>query len=414
MQHPFFSPLNEQELALLLVTLTVGGSSQQGIFAQLEPQTAARLQDRATALLQIGADRRVPLMVRELKAALAQDGRRGIERLDPSWIVHGLKGESPRVVAALLVGLPASVVRSVLRRLPATVRAALPEKREVKGLNPLVASGVRALFEARFAPMPERGTGPFCFADIVHLERSELFHLIRDLGLTELGQAFVSVGKMALLELCRRLPRAHAEELVAAVKAASRVDLPDPKAAQRFLSRVVVNFENTEEFLQKAGLWRLAKACLLEPKSFATVMGQRLPRRAAQYLHAYMEKAQEMEDVTQEAQSRLQDAILLRVVLLSRAGTLSEPLQHLPMQYRDASAAQEALSTDGSAAGGPPAAADAQDFADSAMLHQEDAEHPDAQQPVPLAGPDTGPLEDIEDDLEDGPGPSDAAADEQK
>jgi hypothetical protein len=296
------------------------------------------------------------------------------------------------------------------------VRAALPEKREVKDLNPLVANGVRALFEARFAPMPVRGSGPFAFADIVHLERAELFHLIRDLGLTELGQAFVSVGKMALLELCRRLPRAHAEELVGAVKAASRVDLPDPKAAQRFLSRVVVNFENTEEFLQKAGLWRLAKACLLESKGFATVMGQRLPRRAAQYLHAYMEKAQEMEDVTAEAQGRLQDAILLRVVLLSRAGTLSEPLQHLTMQYRDAGAAQEALSTVGSAAAGPPDAGPEQDFADGAMLEQQDGGHPDGQPPVPLAGPDTGPLEqaEVEGELEAGYGPPDAAADEQE
>lgn len=341
--HPFFTPLTPYELALLLTTLTVGGADQVGIFAAMPPESRQRLQEKAGALLQISGDRRVQLMVRELKNALAYNGLRGVERIDPSWIVQGLKGESPRVVATLLLGLPTPVVKSVLRRLPAAVRHELPPKHEIKEIPEDIARAMRQIFEARFHPMPSPTQGPFGFRDVVHLERSELFHLIRDLGLIELGRAFVTVGKMALLELCRRLPRPHAEELIHAVKVASHVDLPDPKSAQRFLSRVVMNFENTEEFLQKAGLWRLAKACLLEDESFRLAMGQRLPRRAAQHLHGYMEKAGEMEDLTPDALQRLQDSVLVRVILLSRQGALNPALAGGAMSYHDTINAERAL-----------------------------------------------------------------------
>ena len=341
--HPFFSPLTPYELALLLTTLTVGGADQVQIFQALPAESRQRVQDKANALLQIAGDKRVQLMVRELKIALAYNGLRGIERMDPSWIVQGLKGESPRVVATLLVSLPAPVVKSVLRRLPAAVRQELPPKQEIKHVPEDIARAVRQMFEARFHPMPAPTSGPFVFRDLIHLERAELFHLIRDLGLIELGRAFVTVGKMVLLELCRRLPRPHAEELIHAVKVASHVDLPDPKSAQRFLSRVVMNFENTEEFLQKSGLWRLAKACLLEDAEFRLALGQRLPRRAAQHLHGYMDKAGEMEDLTPDGLQRLQDSILVRIVLLSRQGALSVPLAETPMAYHDSAAAERAL-----------------------------------------------------------------------
>ena len=46
-------------------------------------------------------------MVHEIKQALRFKGLRGVERVDASWLLQGLRGESPRVVAAVLVSLPA-------------------------------------------------------------------------------------------------------------------------------------------------------------------------------------------------------------------------------------------------------------------------------------------------------------------
>ena len=341
--HPFFSPLDQRELGLLLTTLTAGGSDQAGVFAFLPSPSRERVQQKAQALLQIPTEKRVPLMVRELKNALEFNGLFGIERMDPSWIVHGIKGESPRMVGVILLHLPIHVVRSILRRLPQHVRRALPPKSEIRNIPGDLATTLRQLFEARFAPMPTLGQGDFTFLDIIHLERQELYRLIRDLGLIELAQAFVSVGKMALLELCRRMPRSDAEELVQTVKLASRVDVPDPKSAQRFLSRVVSNFESTEEFLQKAGLWRLAKASVGESKRFRRAFGQRLPRRAGNLLFEFMERGDDMAEVDAAARQRLQDSVLIRVVLLSRTPAIAATWGKVTMRFHDANGAQAAL-----------------------------------------------------------------------
>ena len=355
--HPFFAPLSEREVALLLTTLTVGGSDQVGIFQHLPPQTRGRLQEKATALLNISSDKRVPLMVRELKSLLAFNGLRGVERLDPSWIVQGLKGESARVIATVLINLPTPMVRSVLKRLPTAVRKELPPKDEIRQIPDEVILGVRQIFETRFDAMPIPSAGPFTFKDTLHLERIEIFDLMRDLGLVELGQAFVSVGKLALVELCRRLPRDKAEELILAVRSASTVDLPDRKSAQRFLSRVVVNFEDTEEFFQKAGLWRLAKASLLEDNEFRAAFRQRIPRKAGQLFTTYLEKAGEMQELTPEVLQRLQDSVLVRIRQLSKRGAIGSRWQQVEMAFHDPASAELAANAPPASLEGDPSLA---------------------------------------------------------
>lgn len=367
--HPFFAPLSDYEVMLLLTTLTVGGSEHVADYRHLPGAMRQRLQEKATALLAIPGDKRVPLMVRELKNALATNGRRGIERIDPTWIVHGLRGETPRVVATLLIDLPAPVVRSVLKRLPAALRKSLPPKDELKEIDPVVAAGVRQIFEARFHPMPTPPTNPVVFTlpDLIHLERVEIYTLIRDLGLVELGQAFVSVGKMALLDLCRRLPRDNAEELVLAVRAVSRVDVPDDRSAQRFLSRVVVNFEDTEELFQKSGLWRLAKAARLEDDMFQNAFAQRLPRKAGELFLSYVKKTDDMEELTEDVLKRLQDAIMVRLQHLAWRKVIASALLTTPIGYHDADAAARAVEE----ANRDPGAEAATDLAAAQKVHDD-------------------------------------------
>ncbi|MEZ4272566.1 MAG: hypothetical protein R3C68_14400 [Myxococcota bacterium] len=320
--HPFFQPLSDREAMILLTTLTVGGSEAISIFAHLPSDAAARLQDKAQALLEIPSDKRVPFMVKEMKQAISDKGLRGVERVDPSWILQSMRGENPRVVASILVSLSPSTVRSVLRRLPSGVRRHLPPKDDFAKAPPELIRAVRQIFEARFHRMPMASGKSFSFRDIIHLERKALYRVMRDLGLIELGQAFVAVGKLALAELCRRLPRSKAEELILAVRKAAQVEPPDLKTAQRFLSRVVVNFDDADEFFQKAGLWRIAKACLLEDEAFHAAFKQRMPREAGELFMEYLEKAREMEDFTEDSLKRLQDMIMLRVVELSRIGAV--------------------------------------------------------------------------------------------
>jgi hypothetical protein len=200
----------------------------------------------------------------------------------------------------------------------------------------------------------------FGFREIIHLERKELYRLMRDLGLVELGQAFVAVGKLALAELCRRLPRSKAEELILAVRRSSRVDAPDLKTAQRFLSRVVVNFDDTEEFFQKAGLWRVAKACLLESEDFRAAFRQRMPRDAGGLFDEYIQKAHEWEELTPEVLGRLQDSIVVRVKALSETSVLSPRWSQLELTLNDPdylakiAEAEKQLAQSRESAQGPP------------------------------------------------------------
>ena len=336
--HPFFEPLDERETMLLLTTLTVG-SEETRIFDYLPAESKARLTQKAAALSSIPKEKRVAFIVHEMKHAFAFRGLRGVEKVDASWLLQGLKGESPRAVAAVLVGLPRATVRALLERLPPGIRQRLPPKEEMKRVPVELVRSLRQVFESRFFAMPQLSPKGFGYRDIIQLERSEIYKVMRDLGLIELGQAFVAVGKMALAELCRRLPREKAEELIQAVRGASRVDVPDLKSAQRFLSLVVVNFTDTEEFFQKAGLWRLAKAALIEDEGFRAAFRQRLPREAGQLFASLLEKASERTEYTEELVKRLQDSILLRVRELAKRGEVSQRWAEVEMLFHDPSVA---------------------------------------------------------------------------
>jgi hypothetical protein len=363
--HPFFEPLDDRDTMLLLTTLTMGSSADVAVFERLPDAARDRLKAKAQALLAIPTEKRVPFMVHEIKQALAFKGLRGAERCDPSWLLHGLKGESPRVVAAILVTLPTPTVRALLEKLPPGIRQRLPPKEEMKRVPLELVRSVRQMFESRFSAMPKPSARGFGYRDIIQLERTEIFRLIRELGLVELGQAFVSVGKMALAELCRRLPRDKAEELIMAVRAASRVDLPELKSAQRFLSRVVVNFTDTEEFFQKAGLWRLAKASTLEDPGFRAAFRQRLPREAGLVFESYLDKATETGEAGEDALKRLQDSILVRVRYLAHKSAISARWGEVEMSYHDPTAAAAAEA----AVAQPPAAGSGENPAGTSGMH---------------------------------------------
>jgi hypothetical protein len=388
--HPFFEPLSDREAMLLLTTLTVGGSNETGIFRHMG-EAAGRLDAKAKELLGIAKDKRVPFMVAQIKQAISFKGLRGVEKVDPSWILQGMRGESPRVVAAILISMPPQTVRSVLKRLPPGIRKNLPPKDELKRVPVELVRAVRQIFESRFHAMPESMQGKtFGFKDLIHLERRELYRLMRDLGLVELGQAFVAVGKLALAELCRRLPRAKAEELILAVRSASQVDAPDLKSAQRFLSRVVVNFNDTEEFFHNAGLWRISKACLIEDMTFRQAFRQRMPRDAGELWMGFIDKASEMAELTPELSKRLQDTILLRAKDLSKRQILSARWAQLEITYHDPAFAAQ-FERDDSMARAP--FADQMNAAASAAADAAEPPEDDAGGPAPLDDDDGEPPE---------------------
>jgi hypothetical protein len=277
---PLLHPLDREQSALLLATMAFGGSDGVALLDLLPEDNANALKAKAQKLLEIPKEKRIPLVLRELKQYMQFRHTRGIEGVDPSWLAAGFKGESPRVIAATLMHMPASLARQIVERLPPELKAALPARAELQKVPLPVLKMVRARFDEKFASMPvvDSEVRALGFRDIVVLEGKELVAVCRAVGIDELAAAFAAVGKRALAELLARLPKNNQEELISAVRRVDPADVEDGKTAQRFLSRVLDGFTHTEELFQKAGLYRFAKSVAYEDSEMVRQVCQRFPR----------------------------------------------------------------------------------------------------------------------------------------
>ncbi|MBM4282738.1 MAG: hypothetical protein FJ137_18970, partial [Deltaproteobacteria bacterium] len=125
-------PLDRRQQILLLTTMAFSGSQAAELWALLPNDTAGALQEKAHKLDEIPRDKRVPVVVRELKGLMAFRGVKGLDGVEPSWLAAGFKGESPRVIAVALMYLPSSLAKQIVQRLPEHVQRALPTREELR------------------------------------------------------------------------------------------------------------------------------------------------------------------------------------------------------------------------------------------------------------------------------------------
>lgn len=327
-------PLTRRQQTLLLTMLSFGGSSGIELLSLLPDGEAEALRDKAQKLEEIPKEKRIPLMVRQLRQMMSFRTSKGLEGVEPSWLIAGFRGESPRTVAIVLLHMPSSVARQITARLPEAVRNAMPSRADLKDVPLEVVKLVRARFDAKFASMPvEHELETLRFADVILLTARELVTLIRKLGADELAAAFITVGKRALAELLGRLPPEHAEELIAAVKRVASEDAMELKGAQAFLGKVLGNFHNTDELFQKAGLYRLSRAVSNEDPVFVRQLSQRFPRAHGRLLHEYLARIRGREPIPPEQILRLRDQILDEIVDLSRRGKIEARYGQSPLAY---------------------------------------------------------------------------------
>ncbi len=328
-------PLDRRQQTLLLSLLAFGGSSGRELFALLPEADGEALAEKAKKLDEIPRDKRVPLMVRELKQLMTFRAMKGLEGVEPSWLAAGFKGESPRVVAIALMHMPSSIARQVSQRLPEAVQEAMPPREQLKRVPMEVVKLVRARFDAKFASMPlERELTRLAFRDLVVLSAKELVIVARHIGADEIACAFLAVGKRALAEFLQRIPSEDAEELIAAVKRADLQDQMEIKAARGFLAKVLGNFSNTDELLQKAGLYRLARAVSVEDPITIRQLAQRFPRAHGRLLGDYLDRVRERE-IDESQVRRLRDHMLDVVANLSRRGKIDGRYGQAPIAYEE-------------------------------------------------------------------------------
>lgn len=335
-----FYGLSPRLTVLLGTIFTQGGEEDLYIADLLTDEDSYLLKEKAQALLELDGQRRATVVASEMRRQFQFRGLLGLDQVDPTWILSALKGEQPVTIGIVLAQLSASTRSRILAQLPEPVRERVPSREELKGTRLEIMRAVRQIFEAKFVtmPVPPTDAGNFYFKDIALLEGRELMQLIRALGLEELGAAFLTVGKRKLAELCARLGREAAEELVAAVKQTEERDAMDMKDANTFLQRMLLGLRLDEargvapgeakerfqrELFQKAGLLRLAKACRSERPSFVQQLAQRLPRTHGRLFQGYTAKIDEIYQLDDVKLRRLQDLVLYRVEKLAARGKVN-------------------------------------------------------------------------------------------
>jgi flagellar motor switch protein FliG len=335
-------PLDRRQQTLLLTMMSFGGSQASQLLELLGDDDAKALRSKMQTLEDIPKEKRVPLMVRELKGLLQIRASKGLEGIEPSWLAAGFKGESPRVIAATLAFMPPSLAKSVTQRLPEGVQRLLPAREDLSSIPLDVIKIIRARYDAKFAVMPlDRELNQVRFVDLVMLSARELVMLLRALGTDEIACAFLVVGKRAFAEFLSRMPNVDGQELIAAVRRTDPRDQMEARAAQVFLAKVLsaapaststalpkagretsgAAFSTPDELFQKAGIYRLARAVVMEQGLFLRQLTQRLPRAHGRLLLEYVQRARELHTDTSNT-GRLRDQVLEATVALARRGKI--------------------------------------------------------------------------------------------
>lgn len=335
-----FYPLSPRLTVLLGTIFTQGGEDDLYLIDFLTDEDAYLLKEKAELLVQLDGPKRAAIVAAEMRRQFQFRGLLGLDQVDPSWLLSALKGEQPITIGIVLAQLSASARARILSQLPPAVRDRVPSREELKGTRLEIMRAVRQIFESKFAVMPVPPTEPtnFYFKDIVLLEGRELMQLVRALGIDELGSAFLTIGKRKLAELCTKLAREAAEELVAAVKQTEERDALDLKDANAFLQRLVLGLKIDEargvspeeakdrfqrELFQKAGLLRLARGLRAERPGYVQQLAQRLPRSHGRLLQSYVSKIDEIFETDDAKLRRVQDLILYRVEKLAARGKVN-------------------------------------------------------------------------------------------
>ena len=334
-----FYPLSPRLSMLLTTIFTQGGPDDLHLLEHLPDDDAYLLQEKAEQIMQVDGEKRAAIVVREMRRQIQFAGLIGLESIDPTWLLAGIRGEQPHTIGIVVAQLSASARSRILQQLPPPVRARIPPRDKLKNVRSEVMRIVRQKFESQFVTMPAPPGKPtnFYFKDIALLDARELVQLIRALGIEQLAAAFLTIGKRKLAELCHVLGRQAAEELIGAVKETEARDAMEISEANDFLSRILLGLdlagaqnatgpakeEFQRELFQKAGLFRLAMAVRADRPAFVQQLAQRIPRSHGRLLRNYVYRITEHKPLDERKHRRLQDLVLYRVEKLAGRGKVS-------------------------------------------------------------------------------------------
>ena len=245
---------------MLLTAITFGGQEGVSALEHLPEEEAELLQHRAQEILQIPREKRIPLLVQEIKR-LVKDRRGQLWSADPERLAGLLKRERLAVVEVVLRALPATLADAVRSHLPSTGRVKLT--REVR---PQVLDIVRWKLEELLSQQSSPHV-PFKFTDVLLLQTRELLTVCDRLGARVLGPALAGVPDEEREPAFAALPPHMRQLAVRAVSANAPRKLADEEAKSQL--EQYGGIQSLAAAIRGAGVHRLARACVAQSPEFA-------------------------------------------------------------------------------------------------------------------------------------------------
>lgn len=256
-----FASLSKRQSMMLLTAVTFKGHEALGAFDHLPDEEGELLKHRSEKLLQIPKDKRIPLLVQEIKR-LVTARRRQLGSVDAAKLAEVLSKERPAMVEVVLRALPSNLAEAV--------RALLPSKHEKVALRrevrPDILSIIRwKLEEAVHKSMPQ--VGAFKFSDVLTLQARELLAVCDRMGARSLATALAGLPDAERDAFLGKLPPDQKSLATRATEAGkSRKLTPDDSA--KVLSIFGAD-KNPSHGLRNAGAQRLARAAVAQGPDFA-------------------------------------------------------------------------------------------------------------------------------------------------
>ncbi len=268
-------PLSEQ--GLLLYIELFADQQRDNILSSLSDDIRTSLQPAQTELKGIAPEQRLSTL-----SGLFKHVRKSCEQqlyigLHPSWIAYELHAEQPYMTALIIQSMPPTVAEQVMKYIPKQIIDLFPPKGLLNSISEGYRQSVINHFEGRF---PRNKKLKYLQAGqletLVHLTHHDFQHIIVELGVHELAEAFKSSPKRTFATFLKQTHRALAERLITHAK---KVEFPpSPESAKTTLTIVKDVMQNDKELYVKAGLYRLAKALIDQPTHVWETMAYALHR----------------------------------------------------------------------------------------------------------------------------------------
>lgn len=246
---------------MLLTAITFGGQEGVAALEHLPEEEAELLQHRAQEILQIPRDKRIPLLVQEIKR-LVKDRRGQMWSADPERLAGLLKRERAALVEVVMRALPAQLAEAVRSHLPNTGKVKLT--REVR---PQVLDIVRWKLEERLS-RESAAHVPFKFTDVLLLQTRELLTMCDRLGARVLGPALAGIPDGEREPAFAVLPPHLRQLATRAVTANAPRKLAEEDARAQL--EQYGGMDNLASAIRGAGVHRLARASVAQSAEFAS------------------------------------------------------------------------------------------------------------------------------------------------